>query len=117
MRMGGRGRRTREGRQRRRGRRGRRELGGGRGKLDEAVILTWKRNETFVWKHCTESQCSFNGAEGAMHAMKANFPGGAAAWNALQAQMKTYAAEKNAAEKTPQFPGGACCLVPNPGRL
>ena len=35
---------------------------------------------------------------GAMHAMKASFPGGAAAWAALQAQMKTYAAEKNAAK-------------------
>ena len=67
-------------------------------KLDEAIILTWSARETFVWKHCTESQCSFNGAEGAMHAMKATFPGGAAAWDTLQAQMKKYAAEKIAAK-------------------
>ena len=67
-------------------------------KLDKAVILTWKENETFVWKHCTDSKVSFNGAEGAMHAMKATFPGGAAAWDTLQAQMKKYAAEKIAAK-------------------
>ena len=67
-------------------------------KLVEPVILTWKRNETFVWKHCTESQRSFNGDEGAMHAMKATFPGGRRAWAALQAQMVKYAAEKNAAK-------------------
>jgi hypothetical protein len=33
-----------------------------------------------------------------MHAMKATFPGGPAAWAALQAQMQRYAAEKNAAK-------------------
>ena len=67
-------------------------------KLDEAIILTWSARETFVWKHCTDSQVSFNGKKGAMHAMEASFPGGAAAWDALQAQMKKYAAEKNAAK-------------------
>ena len=67
-------------------------------KLDEAIILSWKENEIFQWKHCTKSQRSFNGPSGAMHAMKDTFPGGAAAWDALQAQMKKYAAEKNAAK-------------------
>jgi hypothetical protein len=40
----------------------------------------------------------FNGPSGAMHAMEATFPGGPAAWAALQAQMQKYAAEKNAAK-------------------
>ena len=67
-------------------------------KLVKPVILSWKENEIFQWKHCTKSQRSFNGPSGAMHAMEASFPGGAAAWDALQAQMKKYAAEKNAAK-------------------
>lgn len=69
-----------------------------RKKLDKAVILSWKENEIFQWRHCTDSQRSFNGRKGAMHAMHATFPGGAAKWDALQAQMKKYAAEKNAAK-------------------
>ena len=69
-----------------------------RKKLDKAVILSWNENYIFKWKHCTDSQVSFNGKEGAMHAMKDTFPGGAAAWDALQAQMKKYAAEKIAAK-------------------
>ena len=69
-----------------------------RKKLDEAIILTWNQNYSFKWKHCTDKQVSFNSAEGAMHAMKDTFPGGAAAWDALQAQMKKYAAEKIAAK-------------------
>ena len=67
-------------------------------KLDKAVILSWKNRKIFQWEHCTPTQRSFNGPTGAMHAMKAAFPGGPAAWNALQAQMKKYAAEKNAAK-------------------
>jgi hypothetical protein len=67
-------------------------------KLDKPVILTWKENEAFVWKHCMDSQRSFNGPSGAMNAMEATFPGGPAAWAALQAQMQKYAAEKNAAK-------------------
>ena len=67
-------------------------------KLDKAVILSWKEREIFVWEHCTVSQVSFNGRKGAMHAMQATFPGGDAAWAALQAQMKKYAEEKNAAK-------------------
>ena len=69
-----------------------------RKKLVKLVILTWNKNYIFKWKHCTDSLVSFNGKKGAMHAMKASFPGGAAAWDALQAQMKKYAAEKNAAK-------------------
>jgi hypothetical protein len=67
-------------------------------KLAKPVILSWKENEIFQWEHCTPTQRSFNGASGAMHAMETTFPGGPAAWNALQAQMKKYAAEKNAAK-------------------
>ena len=67
-------------------------------KLDKAVILTWNKNDLFKWKHCTDSKVSFNGPSGAMHAMKDTFPGGPAAWAALQAQMKKYAAEKIAAK-------------------
>ena len=67
-------------------------------KLDKAVILTWNVNDLFKWKHCTDSQVSFNGPSGAMHAMENTFPGGRRAWAALQAQMKKYAAEKNAAK-------------------
>ena len=70
--------------------------------LAKKVILTWKEREIFVWEHpgCTgmDSRCSFNGPSGAMHAMEDTFPGGRRAWAALQAQMKTYAAEKNAAK-------------------
>ena len=51
-----------------------------------------------MWKHCTDERVSFNGPSGAMHAMKATFPGGRRAWAALQAQMVKYAAEKNAAK-------------------
>ena len=72
-------------------------------KLDKAVILSWKENETFVWKHCTESQRTFTG-KGAMHAMQADFPGGDAAWVALQAQMQKYAEEKNAAKEAKKAP-------------
>jgi len=66
--------------------------------LDKAVILSWKEREIFQWEHCTLTQRSFNGPSGAMHAMEATFPGGPAAWAALQAQMQKYAAEKNAAK-------------------
>ena len=66
--------------------------------LDKAIILSWKEREIFQWEHCTDSQRSFNGPSGAMHAMEATFPGGPAAWAALQAQMQKYAAEKNAAK-------------------
>ena len=66
--------------------------------LVKPVILSWKENEIFQWKHCKDSQRSFNGPSGAMHAMEATFPGGPAAWAALQAQMQKYAAEKNAAK-------------------
>ena len=67
-------------------------------KLVTPVILSWKEREIFQWGHCTPTYRSFNGPSGAMHAMEAAFPGGPAAWTALQAQMKRYAAEKNAAK-------------------
>ena len=71
--------------------------------LAKKVILSWNEREIFKWMHpgCTgmDSQLSFNGPSGAMHAMQATFPGGAAAWDALQAQMKEYAAEKAAAKE------------------
>ena len=67
-------------------------------KLDKAIILTWNKDDLFKWKHCTDSKVSFNGPSGAMHAMEETFPGGPRAWAALQAQMKKYAAEKNAAK-------------------
>ena len=70
-------------------------------KLVKPIILTWRDYENFVWKHCTDSKVAFNGAK---HAMQADFPGGNAAWVALQAQMKKYAEEKNAAKEAKKAP-------------